>query len=213
MFMLSGCVTAAPKLRTIAVSAGEAEVENHFQRQLVLEQSFLDEHRLETIRFNVGRSAVSFCPNRIQLEFGFAVANKHSFGMRDRRMATRAYGFSDRLRVLHVIKDSPAYNAGLRSGDVILRANGTPVPTGSSAEPAYRLAAEKNGGGRRSPVIAPAGVAGSPTAMGPWEVRLSAGRTARCQTWLRGTPRVRAHGRSGGGTVGEGGQSRGAAVH
>lgn len=204
MIVLSGCVTAAPKLRTIAVSAGEAEVENHFQRQLVLEQSFLDEHRLETIRFNVGRSAVAFCPNRIQYEFGFAVANKHSFGMRERRMATRVYGFSDRLRVLHVIKDSPAYNAGLRSGDVILRVNGTPVPTGSSAEPAYRLAAEKNGGARVTLVIEPAGSSDGATALAPREVRLAAVRTCRFDIELTQSQRVGAYAMGGGITITKG---------
>ncbi len=203
--MLSGCITAAPKLRTIAVSAGEAEVENHFQRQLVLEQSFLDEHRLETIRFKVGRSAVSFCPDRIQHEFGFAVANKLSFGMRERRIATRAYGFSDRLRVLHVIKDSPAYDAGLRSGDVILRVNGTPVPTGSSAEAVYRLAAERDGGTRLMLVIEPSGSSdGKKKASGAREVKLAAVRTCRFDIELTESHRVGAYAMGGGVTITKG---------
>ena len=204
LIILSGCVTAAPKLRTIAVSAGEAEVETHFQRRLVLEQSFLDNHRLETIRFNVGRSAVRFCPDRIQHEFGFAVANKHSFGMRERRIATRAYGFNDRLRVLHVIKDSPAYNAGLRSGDVILRVNGTPVPTGSSAEPAYRLAAERDGAARLTLVVEPAGSTSADRASGPREINLVPVRTCRFDIELTEAQKVGAYAMGGGVTITKG---------
>ena len=138
--LLSGCVSATPKLHTIAVPDGEAEVAGHFARQLVLEQRLLDNHRLETIRFRLGRAAVGFCPGRTRPEFGFAVANKYSFGYGDRRLATSAYGFDDRLRVLHVINHSPAYDAGLRSGDYILSVNGKTIPSGSGAKAGYKSA-------------------------------------------------------------------------
>jgi len=142
MSVLSGCVAAAPKLQTIAVSAGEAEVEGQFQRQLVLEQRFLDNHRLDTIRFRLGRAAVSFCPGKTRPDYGFAVANQYSFGDRDRYLATNAYGYADRLRVLHVIKGSPAYAAGLRSGDYVLSVNGEAVPSGPGAEAGYKSAVD-----------------------------------------------------------------------
>ncbi len=138
--LLSGCGSATPRLQTIAVPVGAAEVGGHFARQLVLEQRLLDNHRLETIRFRLGRAAVGFCPGRTRPEFGFAVADQYSFGRADRRLATSAYGFDDRLRVLYVINDSPAYDAGLRSGDYILRVNGRTIPSGPGAKAGYKSA-------------------------------------------------------------------------
>ena len=108
LLLLAGCATATPKLAGMAVSPGEAAVENAFQRALVLEQQFLDEHRLQTIRFRIGRGAAPFCAGRTRWSYGFAVANQYSFAAAERRIAREAYGFGDRLRVLHVIRNSPA---------------------------------------------------------------------------------------------------------
>ncbi len=164
--VLSGCAVNAPRLQTIAVSAGEAEIEGNYQRQLTLHQRFLDQHRLETIRFRVGYAAAEFCASRRQKEFGFAVANKHSFAPRRRRMASKGYGFRDRLRVLYVIKGSPAYNAGLRSGDYIVGVNGARIPTGPGAEAAYREAADPNSATQMTLTVEPLKPSGKTAAAG-----------------------------------------------
>jgi len=146
LFLLSSCASAAPTLRTVEVTPGEAAVESQFQRQLVLEQHFADDHRVQTIRFKLGRGALPFCPGQSKWKFGLAVANQYSFGPSDQSLARRAFGFRDRLRILYVIPGSPAHEAGLRSGDYIARVNGAQIPSGADAKPRYLAAADWQSG-------------------------------------------------------------------
>ena len=201
--LLSGCVSAAPKLRTVAVSAGEAEVEGQFQRQLVLEQRFLDNHRLETIRFRLGKAAVGFCPGKIKPEFGLAVANKHSFGHGDRHLATRAYGFGDRLRVLHVIKGTPAYNAGVRSGDYLLSVNGETIPSGQQAEAGYKSAAD-SGDRRMTLTVETPATSDARTGAGRKKMTLASVPVCKFDIELTESHKVGAYAMAGGITVTKG---------
>lgn len=201
--LLSGCVSATPKLQTITVPVGEAEVGDQFARQLVLEQRFLDNHRLETIRFRLGRAAVGFCPGRTRPEFGFAVANKYSFGHGDRRLATSAYGFDDRLRVLHVINDSPAYDAGLRSGDYILSVNGKTIPSGSGATAGYKSAVNSDDFRMTLTVETPA-TSDAKTGPGRKNVTLAAAAACRVDLELADSHNVGAFAMAGRITVTEG---------
>lgn len=201
VFSVSGCVSAAPKLRTISVSAGEAEVEGDFQRQLVLEQQFLDNHLLETLRFNIGHAAVAFCPGRTRPEYGFAVANKYSFDGSERALAVSGYGFGERLRVLHVIRNTPAYKAGLRSGDYIVEANGETIPTGASAKAAFRSAS--SGSGLNLVIETPAR-SDSKMARGRKNVSLAAVETCRFDVELTESHKVGAYAMAGGITITKG---------
>lgn len=140
LLFLSSCASAAPSLRTVDVTPGEAAVESQFQRQLVLEQHFADDHRIQTIRFKLGRGALPFCAGQSKWKYGLAVANQYSFGPSDQSLARRSFGFRDRLRVLYVIPDSPAHEAGLRSGDYIARVNGTQIDPGAQAKSRYMTA-------------------------------------------------------------------------
>jgi PDZ domain/Peptidase family M48 len=140
-------------LRTVKVTAGEAAVESQFQRQLVLEQHFINLNRVQTIRFRLGRNALPFCSGRTKWKFGLAVANQYSFGPSDQPLARRAFGFRDRLQVLYVIPNSPAHQAGLRSGDYITQVNGTPIRPGADAKSRYLAAADWQSGKSLSLVI------------------------------------------------------------
>lgn len=201
--LLSGCASAAPNLRTIAVSPGEAEVESYFQNQLVLEQRFLDNHRLETIRFNLGRAAVGFCPGRSRPDFGMAVANKYSFGHGERQLASRFYGFNDRLRVLHVIKGSPAYNSGVRSGDYILNVNGETMPSGPNAEASYKSAIDTNDARMTMTIETPTS-SDSRMAPGRKNVNLAGVRTCKFDIELTESHKVGAFAMAGGITITKG---------
>lgn len=123
-------------------------MESSFQRQLVLEQHFVNQHRLQSIRFHLGRGGLPFCSGRTRWNYGFAVANQHIFAAGDRRLARRGFGFGDKLKILHVIADSPAHKAGLRSGDVITRVNDVEIPEGAGAKAAFDEAKVSLGGKR-----------------------------------------------------------------
>ncbi|MFQ5783987.1 MAG: M48 family metalloprotease [Alphaproteobacteria bacterium] len=142
LLVLSACASTAQQPHAVTVSAGEVMVESEFQKQLVLEQRFIDEHRLKSIRFRITRGAAPFCRGRTRPDYGLTVATEDSFGVRQRALVRRAFGFDDHLRVLYVVAGSPAYDAGLRSGDVITRLNGAPTPRGRAGEAAFAALTE-----------------------------------------------------------------------
>lgn len=148
LFLLSSCASASSQISTIKVSAGEAAMESAFQRQLVLEQHFVNQHRLQSIRFHLGRGGLPFCSGRTRWNYGFAVANEYIFAPGERRLARRGFGFGKKLKILHVIADSPAHKAGLRSGDIIARVNGVEIPEGPGAKAAFDTAKVSLGGNR-----------------------------------------------------------------
>jgi hypothetical protein len=130
---LAGCAAAAPKPISLAVSPGEAAVEGEFQSRLVLEQQFINEHRLDTIRYRLATAASPFCRGAARREFGLRIANAWSFTGRDRDIARAGFGFDERLRVQHLVPDSPARKSGLHSGDAIMEANGRPIGADAGA--------------------------------------------------------------------------------
>jgi hypothetical protein len=140
---LAGCASAAPKPISLAVSPGEAAVEGEFQRRLVLEQQFINEHRLDTIRYRLATAAAPFCRGDARREFGLRVANSWSFTGGDRAVARVGFGFDDRLRVQHLVPDSPARKSGLHSGDAILEANGRAIGADSGATTLFSSEADR----------------------------------------------------------------------
>lgn len=199
--LLPGFVSAAPNLQTVAISTGDAKVGRQFDPRPGLGQRFLDNHRLDTIRFRLGTAALDLCPGKTRQAFGFKVANKHSFGYYDRGEATNAYGFGDRLRVLHVIKGSPAYHAGLRSGDYILSVNGETIPPGAGAKAGFKSAVNSDRSRMTLTVEPPAksgatSVAGTGT--GRKNVTLAAVPACRFGIELTGSHKVGAYTRAHG---------------
>jgi hypothetical protein len=134
---LAGSASAAPKLYYLAVAPRDVAMEDEFQRRLVLEQRFLNEYRLDTIRFNLGRGALQFCESGKNTDFGLRIANGSIFAQAERRLAEEGFGFDNRVRVQHVIAGSSAQQAGLHSGDAIARINGAPVAVGPDGLRAY----------------------------------------------------------------------------
>ena len=131
---------AAEPLTYAAVSGRETALEAEFQRRLVLEQRFINEHRLDTIRHRLARGAVPLCPGSTFNDYGLRVAHNAQFAAADRPVAREGFGFDDRLRVQHVVPGSPAKLAGLRLDDAIIAANGRTIPHGESASAAYDAA-------------------------------------------------------------------------
>ena len=137
---LAGSASAAPKLYYLAASSREVALEGEFQRRLVLEQRFLNQYRLDTIRFNLGRAAAPFCKSETQPDFGLRVATGSNFAGNEQKLVEDGFGFDDRLRVQHVIPGSSAQQAGLHSGDEIAAINGRAIGAGSDGARSFASA-------------------------------------------------------------------------
>jgi hypothetical protein len=74
------------------------------------------------------------CKNQARNLLGFTAKNRHSYPSEYNEAAHIAFGMGERLQVSGVLAGSGAARAGLRRGDVLLSAEGKPLPVGDNAE-------------------------------------------------------------------------------
>jgi hypothetical protein len=74
------------------------------------------------------------CKAQARNLLGFTAKNKFSFPGDYADAAQAALGYGDRLLVSNVLAGSGAARAGLRQGDVLISADGQPLPSGPNAE-------------------------------------------------------------------------------
>lgn len=77
---------------------------------------------------------VELCPHNARQILGFTAKNKFSYTSQFVDTAASELGLDDRLRVMEVLPQSGAQQAGVTQGDVLLEFNGKPLPTGPEAE-------------------------------------------------------------------------------
>jgi membrane-associated protease RseP (regulator of RpoE activity) len=86
------------------------------------------------------------CAARVVPSFGAEVATVDDVRREDRAHAARVLGLDRRLQVVAIHAGSPADAAGLRAGDIVEAVDGSTMPTGPRARPAF-LAAIGEGAG------------------------------------------------------------------
>lgn len=91
--------------------------------------SFLREsdHRIVTIVYRLGLAGRALCPDPFPLT-GLAFHHLGEYRPQDRPEAIARYGVDKGIGILSVVEGSPAAQAGIAAGDVILAVNGVPLP-------------------------------------------------------------------------------------
>ncbi len=74
------------------------------------------------------------CKTQARNLLGFTAKNRHSYSGEFNEAAHIAFGMGERLQVSGVLAGSGAARAGLRRGDILIAAEGKPLPTGDNAE-------------------------------------------------------------------------------
>lgn len=74
------------------------------------------------------------CKGNARNLLGFTAKNKYSYSSEYINAATAGLGLNDRLQVMNVLGGSGAAKAGVRRGDVLMAAEGRPIPQGENAE-------------------------------------------------------------------------------
>jgi len=103
------------------------------QRQLTFARDRALGDRLQNVAWPLLLASTDLCPGNTAPGLGFEYANSESFAEDYRQAANSLYGIDHRLRVIHVTAGGPAESAGMKVGDVLLRVNGTQLPTGNGA--------------------------------------------------------------------------------
>lgn len=125
----AGPVTSAPQ-----ASRADIQREQQFQQNMVFERVVEDQKRLFDLSYPILKANAEFCRPKTAPMMGMTAWNLASLSNNAWQNAARnLYGLSNRLTVRSVAKNSPAVQAGLRSGDIIVAINGATLPQGVNA--------------------------------------------------------------------------------
>ncbi|RLB40407.1 MAG: hypothetical protein DRH12_10095 [Deltaproteobacteria bacterium] len=132
IFLVSFVSCAAPKSRTPNVSEIEIEREAYRQRVLVLKSKLSDRARLMDIAFRLKRGAACLCDKKA-ICLDFMPISKDMYRGEYKETAINLFDLGELSKIVHVVKGSPADEAGLRKGDEILSIEGRDFPTKPNA--------------------------------------------------------------------------------
>jgi hypothetical protein len=114
-----GCV--APSTLPPGVTPEDIRAEQRTQRVLVLEQTYDQQIRLDSLAYPLLGAAMAFCGEVAMPWPGFRTLHANAFPAEWRDAARATYGLGDTLQVFSVTPGGPADRAGLRRGDRLLR--------------------------------------------------------------------------------------------
>lgn len=141
LFFASGCATTSTHQAELSPEVLEAEEAR--QRQLAIRTHERQQRILDDVAFPIAENAVSLCKEDTTRRGGYRVANAFQYEDEWRTAAERALGLGEKLQVIGVAEGSPADQAGLEIGDVILELDGRPVPGGDRAAEQFGEMLEK----------------------------------------------------------------------
>jgi hypothetical protein len=157
----------APRTAGVQVDPAAAAREEQIQRDMRLQRTYAQQHRLLDVGYPVLKGAVSICGKDVRTSTGLMYATTNDFG-KDYVAAAMRYGIQAEPTVIGVVARGPAEKAGFKRGDVLRTINGAPVPTGrkatadttkamteaTSANPLVRVGIERAGVLQEIPVTA-----------------------------------------------------------
>lgn len=126
------CETTSTQKVELALE--EIQAEEAKQRELALRSHAAHQQRLLDIAYPILRSAVPLCERDVVRGAGVIAENLHNYGADWQEAAKSALGLGESLRVVVVAEGSPARDAGIEVGDVLLAVQGQPIPPGTDAE-------------------------------------------------------------------------------
>lgn len=115
-----GC---APTLKRAEVSPEAIAAEREKQAEMALVAGAANMERLMSISSRLLVAANFQCGKNTVPLYGFSLHQKNIYEKNIRDAAERALGAKDQVSVLHVYPGLPAYRAGLKKGDIVLRIN------------------------------------------------------------------------------------------
>jgi hypothetical protein len=111
----------------------------HEPTGVVLRQLLREQARLWNVTYPILTEGVEVCQEQARPNFGFVAWTRWDIDRHYRIASMGIYGLDDRLRVVHILPDSPAAAAGLLAGDEIEMVGRHDMPTGKTASTALEL--------------------------------------------------------------------------
>lgn len=132
-FAALGAGCAGPTLQTGSVNAAAQQAEAAIQQELSLRTSWEHQRRVNRVARKLLEHNTDICAGETKDTFGIVALSIHGVKPNMREAARRAFGLGDAIALVDVPETGPAYEAGLRNGDIIESVNGTPLPHGEQS--------------------------------------------------------------------------------
>jgi len=128
VLMLSGCAgphTAPPRADTQAVHQETLE-----QKRLIYQRALQDNARVTAVAFPLLAANAEFCGRNLRPMDGMSGWTLDGFPRSEQPMVHQLFGLTNAVTLSNVVPGSPAAQAGLRAGDILVSINGTRVGQG-----------------------------------------------------------------------------------
>lgn len=129
--LLAACATPQTRMPTAAKTDVDAETQK--QMELVIEAWLQEQGRLQTVSSRILTNGAPLCGEQVAPYFGLHTWNIDDLAQDWRIPAAKRYGLDDAIRVAFVVPGSPADQAGIKAGDVMISLNEKPVVLGKEA--------------------------------------------------------------------------------
>ena len=131
---LSACATQAPPASPNQPAPVVVAPPKNTAEQETLHTLITQQDRLYRVASPLLVNNADLCKGNARNLLGFTAKNKYSFSSELTQAAEALYGMDDRLQVMGVLAGSGAARAGIKRGDRMMTAEGTPIPQGENAE-------------------------------------------------------------------------------
>ncbi len=149
ILLISSC---APSLKEIPQVPKEAiEAERLKQRKIALFTYFERKEKLNQVWYNLIVGSAPLCKKKIKPVYGFEIHDKEMYKEEDAKLLTEKFVLDKNPTVWYIHPNSPAFKAGLKINDKILKINDREVKDSRSAmeiikkEKNLKLLVERNG--------------------------------------------------------------------
>ena len=115
---------------TVQTAADRAAIaiEQREQLRVALETARTRDTRLQAAAYPVLKANTALCGNRVTPRVGVNFATHWDFAKEIRAVAAEVFGLSNRVTLTQVTPGSPAEEAGLFVGDILVSLDGEPIP-------------------------------------------------------------------------------------
>ncbi|MCC6919117.1 MAG: M48 family metalloprotease [Alphaproteobacteria bacterium] len=128
---MSGCTTQ-PAMPLDTITNASLAARSEISPEQRLRELIADEQRINTVFGRLVTSNVELCGERYVPSFGFRLWSLEDFDPPNRPAAIAAFGLGDRLQVYATAEGQPAWNAGVRAGDILAGIEGRDLAPGSA---------------------------------------------------------------------------------
>lgn len=128
---LSGCM--GPTTQRVKPNDAAVEIEANKQKEIAVRETFNARERLHNIGYPILKAGLPLCVDRKAQYTGIRYKNKYDFDEEFREVAISKLNLDSTLKIIHVVKSSPAETAGLQKGDILMSVNDIDAPVDDKA--------------------------------------------------------------------------------